>query len=60
MQHRGFIASSLACAAAALIAAALGQAREAHAEQPVTIIAGYGAGGGFDGAARLLAAHIGK
>jgi tripartite-type tricarboxylate transporter receptor subunit TctC len=48
------------CMAAAVIAAAFGPVCEARAEQPVTIIAGYGAGGGFDGAARLLAAHIGK
>jgi len=67
MQPRGFIASRFAkrCAARAFVAAAVvatacGLPRGVYAEQPVTIIAGYGAGGGFDGAARLLAAHIGR
>jgi tripartite-type tricarboxylate transporter receptor subunit TctC len=67
MRPYGFVASRFvercaewACVAAAVMAAAFGPAYEVRAEQPVTIIAGYGAGGGFDGAARLLAAHIGK
>lgn len=67
MRPRGLIASRFAerCLAwagiaAAGIAAIFAPASQTRAEQPVTIIAGYGAGGGFDGAARLLAAHIGK
>lgn len=48
------------CIARMLIAVTFGVASPGRAEQPVTIIVGYGAGGGFDGAARLLAAHIGK
>lgn len=48
------------CMALVLIAVAYGVVSPSRAGQPVTIIVGYGAGGGFDGAARLLAAHVGK
>ncbi len=47
-------------AVAALLVCALPQLAEARFVGPATIIVGYGAGGGFDGAARLLAKHIGK
>jgi tripartite-type tricarboxylate transporter receptor subunit TctC len=46
--------------AAMLLAIGLARPPETRAVEPVTIIVGYGAGGGFDGAARLLAAHAGK
>jgi tripartite-type tricarboxylate transporter receptor subunit TctC len=49
---------SAVAAAAALLVLALRPA--AGVEGPVKIIVGYGAGGGFDGAARLLAQHISK
>ena len=54
-QHR-----SLRPFAVVLLVAALAPALQTRADGPVTIIVGYGAGGGFDGAARLLAEHFGK
>jgi tripartite-type tricarboxylate transporter receptor subunit TctC len=46
--------------AAVLLTVGIGLSRAPRADEPVSIIVGYGAGGGFDGAARLLAAHIGR
>ena len=44
----------------ALAFLALGLERDAHAQTTMRIVVGYGAGGGFDASARLLARHIGK
>jgi tripartite-type tricarboxylate transporter receptor subunit TctC len=52
--------SSGALAAAAFIVLAFGPLPEARAQSTATIIVGYGAGGGFDGAARMVGRHIGK
>jgi len=48
----------LAISALALLS--LGLAAQAHAQTTVRIVVGYGAGGGFDASARILARHIGK
>lgn len=45
---------------AALACVTLGPMPEASAQPTVRIIVGYGAGGGFDASARIVARHIGK
>jgi tripartite-type tricarboxylate transporter receptor subunit TctC len=57
MRKRLWAQLPLAVAVAAFVP---GSARETAAQSTVRIIAGYGAGGGFDASARIVARHIGK
>ena len=53
-------AAALSLAAAATVVVSLLSAPQTRAQATMKIIAGYGAGGGFDASARLLSRHIGK